>query len=64
MLRSEVTLWRKHQQYIDNVLLGRAGGVQWGKQKHNARTMVNLNHLRGQMDKGIGSRSSHCTERR
>ena len=46
--REPRVLLSKHQGYIDDVLLGRAGGVQWGKQKHNALTIVN--HLRGQLD--------------
>jgi transposase len=46
--REPRVLLAEHQGYIDAVLLGRAGGVQWGKQKHNAITIAN--HLRGQMD--------------
>ena len=46
--RTPKVLLSEHQRYIDDVLLGRAGGVQWGKQKHNAITIAN--HLRGGMD--------------
>jgi transposase len=46
--REPRVLLAKHQHYIDDVLLGREGGLQWGKQKHNAITIAN--HLRGQMD--------------
>lgn len=48
--RSPRVLLEEHQRYIDDVLLGRAGGLQCGKQKHNALTIAN--HLRGQLDYG------------
>lgn len=41
-------LLARHRRYVDDVLTGREGGLQWGKQKHNAITITN--HLRGQMD--------------
>ena len=31
-------LLAEHQAYIDDVLEGREGGLQWGKQKHKATT--------------------------
>ena len=31
----------EHQTYIDDVLQDRQGGLQWGKQKHNALTITN-----------------------
>lgn len=37
----------EHQSYIDGVLLGREGGVQIGKQKHNGITITN--HLRAEL---------------
>ena len=37
-------LLSEHQSYIDEVLLGREGGLQWGKQKHNGLSITN--HLR------------------
>jgi transposase len=46
--RKPRVLLADHQHYIDEVLVGRAGGVQWGKQQHNAITIAN--HLRGRMD--------------
>lgn len=38
----------EHQNYMDDVLQGRQGGLQWGKQKHNALTIVN--HLCENLD--------------
>lgn len=37
-----------HQSYIDGVLLGREGGLQIGKQKHNGITITD--HLRAELD--------------
>ena len=37
-----------HQRYIDDMLEGRKGGLQVGKQKHNALTVAN--HLRSELD--------------
>lgn len=37
-------LLAEHRGYIDDVLEGREGGLQWGKQKHNGLSITN--HLR------------------
>ncbi len=42
--REPRVLLAEHQRYIDDVLEGREGGVQWGKQKHNGLSIAN--HLR------------------
>lgn len=31
-----------HRRFVDEVLLGREGGLQWGKQKHNGLSITNL----------------------
>ncbi len=46
--RKSRVLFPVHQHYIDDVLEGRKGGVQVGKQKHNALTITN--HLRSELD--------------
>lgn len=46
--REPRVLLSRHRGYIDDVLLGREGGLEWGKQKHNAITIAN--HLCGQME--------------
>jgi len=48
--RTPRVLLAKHQEYIDAVLQGRAGGLQWDKQKHNGLSIAN--HLREQMEYG------------
>jgi len=40
--RRPQVLLDEHQRYIDEVLLGRAGGPVWGKQKHNGISIANL----------------------
>jgi len=45
--REPRVLLAEHQRYIDDVLVGREGGVQWGKQKHNGLSIAN--HLRTQL---------------
>jgi transposase len=42
--RTPKVLLEEHQRYIDDVLQGRQGGLQWGKQKHNGLSITN--HLR------------------
>jgi transposase len=45
--RATRVLLAGHQAYIDDVLQGRQGGLQWGKQKHNGLSIAN--HLREHM---------------
>lgn len=40
--RTPQVLLEEHQRYVDDVLLGRAGGPVWGKQKHNGLSITNL----------------------
>ena len=42
--REPRVLLGEHRDYIDDVLQGRQGGLQWGKQKHNGLSITN--HLR------------------
>ena len=51
-------LLSEHRTWIDDVLQGRAGGLQWGKQKHNGLTITN--HLR----EDLGYRGSVSQVRR
>lgn len=56
-------LLEKHQSYIDGVLLGREGGLQIGKQKHNGITIGN--HLRAKLGyKGSVSQVRRYIKRR
>jgi len=40
--RRPKVLLEEHQRYVDDVLLGREGGLVWGKQKHNGLSIANL----------------------
>ena len=40
--RSPQVLLEDHRQLIDDILLGREGGLVWGKQKHNGLSITNL----------------------
>jgi transposase len=40
--RRPQVLLKEHQTLIDDVLLGREGGLVWGKQKHNGLSITNL----------------------
>lgn len=46
--REPRVLLARHREYINDVLEGRQGGLQWGKQKHNGLTIAN--HLRTHLD--------------
>jgi hypothetical protein len=48
--REARVLLEEHERYIDDVLLGRAGGMVWGKQKHNGLSITN--QLREQLGYG------------
>jgi len=61
--RQPRVLLAEHQTYIDDVLLGREGGLQWGKQKHNGLSIAN--HLREQLGyKGSVSQVRRYMQRR
>jgi transposase len=40
--RRPQVLLEEHQRYVDDVLLGREGGLVWGKQRHNGISITNL----------------------
>jgi transposase len=40
--RRPKVLLAEHQRYVDDVLLGREGGLVWGKQRHNGISIANL----------------------
>lgn len=46
--RAPQVLLEVHRQLIDDILLGREGGLVWGKQRHNGLSITNL--LREQKD--------------
>jgi transposase len=40
--RRPQVLLKEHRELIDDILLGREGGLVWGKQKHNGLSITNL----------------------
>ena len=40
--RQPQVLLPEHRAFIDDILLGREGGLVWGKQKHNGLSITNL----------------------
>ncbi len=47
--RSPKVLLAEHRELIDDILLGREGGLVWGKQKHNGLSITNRKRPAGHL---------------